>query len=28
MMAILQVRDLIKTYHVGEHVVRALRGAN
>ncbi len=27
-MAILQVRDLIKTYHVGEHVVRALRGAN
>ncbi|MBA3638940.1 MAG: ABC transporter ATP-binding protein [Acidobacteria bacterium] len=24
----LQVRDLIKTYHVGEHVVRALRGAN
>ena len=27
-MAILQVRDLIKTYHVGEHIVRALRGAN
>ena len=27
-MAILQVRDLVKTYHVGEHVVRALRGAN
>ena len=27
-MPILQVRDLIKTYHVGEHVVRALRGAN
>lgn len=27
-MAILRVRDLVKTYHVGEHVVRALRGAN
>ena len=27
-MAILQVRDLVKTYHVGDHVVRALRGAN
>ena len=27
-MAILQVRDLVKTYHVGEHTVRALRGAN
>jgi len=25
---ILQVRDLVKTYHVGDHVVRALRGAN
>jgi putative ABC transport system ATP-binding protein len=28
MAPILQVRDLVKTYHVGEHVVRALRGAN
>jgi putative ABC transport system ATP-binding protein len=27
-MPILQVRDLVKTYHVGEHVVRALRGAD
>ncbi len=25
---ILQVRDLVKTYHVGEHTVRALRGAD
>jgi len=28
MAAILQVRDLVKTYHVGDHVVRALRGAD
>ncbi|MEO6212662.1 MAG: ABC transporter ATP-binding protein [Vicinamibacterales bacterium] len=28
MPPILQVRDLVKTYHVGEHTVRALRGAN
>ena len=28
MKPILQVRDLVKTYHVGDHVVRALRGAN
>jgi putative ABC transport system ATP-binding protein len=28
MAPILQVRDLVKTYHVGEHTVRALRGAN
>ena len=28
MAPILQVRDLVKTYHVGEHVVRALRGAD
>ena len=25
---ILQVRNLVKTYHVGDHVVRALRGAD
>src|SRR5687767_11432635 len=25
---ILRVRDLVKTYHVGDHVVRALRGAD
>ena len=28
MAPILQVRDLVKTYTVGEHIVRALRGAN
>src|SRR5215211_5608448 len=28
MAPILQVRDLVKTYHVGEHTVRALRGAD
>ena len=28
MAPILLVRDLVKTYHVGDHVVRALRGAN
>jgi putative ABC transport system ATP-binding protein len=28
MPPILQVRDLVKTYSVGEHTVRALRGAN
>ena len=28
MAAVIQVRDLVKTYHVGEHTVRALRGAN
>ena len=28
MAPILQVRDLVKTYSVGEHTVRALRGAN
>ena len=28
MKPILQVRDLVKTYSVGEHTVRALRGAN
>ena len=28
MAAILQVRDLVKTYSVGDHTVRALRGAN
>ena len=28
MAPILAVRDLVKTYHVGDHVVRALRGAN
>jgi putative ABC transport system ATP-binding protein len=28
MAPILQVRNLVKTYHVGEHVVRALRGAD
>ena len=27
-MAVIQIRDLVKTYHVGEHTVRALRGAN
>ncbi|MEX1129906.1 MAG: ABC transporter ATP-binding protein [Vicinamibacterales bacterium] len=27
-MPILQVRDLVKTYHVGDHTVRALRGAD
>ena len=27
-MAVISVRDLTKTYHVGEHVVRALRGVS
>ena len=25
---VIQVRDLVKTYKVGDHVVRALRGAD
>jgi putative ABC transport system ATP-binding protein len=25
---VIQIRDLVKTYHVGEHTVRALRGAS
>jgi len=28
MPAVIQIRDLVKTYHVGEVTVRALRGAN
>ena len=28
MAPVIQVRDLVKTYHVGEHTVRALRGAD
>src|SRR5213596_36169 len=27
-MAVISIRDLVKTYHVGEVTVRALRGAN
>ena len=28
MAPVIQIRDLVKTYHVGEVTVRALRGAD